>query len=70
MVNSVMEGKSPGLYLDRLILDYCNAWKMPASNRPRKGEPAGQASPGALVETEDRRTEGPGVNPDGPDIAA
>lgn len=51
MVNSVMEGLSPGLFLDRLITDHCKAWQMPArgsSNPEKPARTARRADPVAL----------------------
>ena len=56
MVNAVMERTSPGLLLERLIIDHCKAWSLPAGNKTKKGA---RAKPD---ETTDRPDDGADVS--------
>jgi len=39
MVNSTMEGLSPGMFLEQLITDHCKAWQMPARGAENPEKP-------------------------------
>ncbi len=50
MVNSVMERLSPGLFLEKLINDYCKAWNLPA---PGVAAPSRKSKRGASANPDD-----------------
>ena len=62
MVNSAMEGLSPGLFLEGLINDHCKAWNLPAPGAAtalRKSKRGASVNP---VDSPNRQEQGDDVN--------
>jgi hypothetical protein len=54
MVNATMERTSPGLFLERLLIDHCKDWSLPTCNKVKK---ARRAKPDANEDRPDGATE-------------